>query len=288
MKGIILAGGLGTRLYPSSLAMNKHLMPVYDKPMIYYPLSTLMLAGIRDVLIISSPEYLPSFQTLLANGKQWGMNFSYAPQAYPRGIGEAILIGEKFIGQDNVCLILGDNILQGAGLEAKLTGAKEKISGATLFAYYVENPGDYGVIEFDVNSRPLSIVEKPTHPKSNYALTGLYFYDNQVIEVAKSIQPSLRNELEISDINAKYLQKQQAHVEILGRGFTWLDMGTHSSLLKASHYIEVIETRQGLKIGCPEEIAWRKGYISTQELKTLAQKIPNTHYAKYLTQIVGH
>ncbi len=286
MKGIILAGGSGMRLYPSSLAINKHLIPIYDKPMIYYPLSTLMLAEIREVLIISSPQYLSSFQNLLADGQQWGMNFSYAVQSQPRGIGEAFSIGKEFIGNDHVCLILGDNILQGSGLEEKLKNAKNKSSGATLFAYYVENPSDYGVIEFDANQRPCRIIEKPKHLISNYAITGLYFYDNQVVEIAQSMKPSARNELEISDINAKYLQDQCIHIEILGRGFTWLDMGTHSSLLKASNYIEVIESRQGLKIGCPEEIAWRKGFITTQQLASLAQKIPHPHYSQYLSQLM--
>ena len=287
MKGILLAGGLGTRLYPSTYVVSKLLLPVYDKPMIYYSLSTLLLTGIRDILIISTPQYLPLLKNLLNDGSQWGVNLSYAEQAKPRGIAEAFIIGEKFIGNNKVALILGDNIFHGAGLEAQLHAAIDKPAGATLFAYYVDAPQNYGVVEFDKNHRPVSLVEKPKIPTTHYAITGLYFYDNQVVEMAKSLPPSARNELEITDINNLYLQKQQVAVEILGRGFTWLDAGTHESLLKASIYVEVIETRQGLKIGCPEEIAWRKGYISNQQLETLAQNMKNLNYKEYLLKIMS-
>jgi glucose-1-phosphate thymidylyltransferase len=287
MKGILLAGGLGTRLYPSTYVVSKLLLPVYDKPMIYYSLSTLLLTGIRDILIISTAQYLPLLKNLLNDGSQWGINLSYAEQAKPRGIADAFIIGEKFIGNHKVALILGDNIFHGAGLEAQLHAAIHKPAGATLFAYYVDAPQNYGVVEFDKNQQPVSLVEKPKIPTTHYAITGLYFYDNQVVEMAKNLPPSARNELEITDINNLYLQRQQVAVEILGRGFTWLDAGTHESLLKASIYVEVIETRQGLKIGCPEEVAWRKGYISNQQLETLAQNMKNLNYKEYLLKIMN-
>lgn len=287
MKGIVLAGGLGTRLYPSSYVINKHLLPVYDKPMIYYPLSTLLLGGIRDILIISTPNHLPLFQALLKDGQQWGVQFTYAAQLQPRGIADAFIIGENFIGQDRVALVLGDNIFQGSGLEDKLKSALQKENGATLFAYYVENAQRYGIVEFDKNFSPLAFVEKPQKSSSNYAITGLYYYDNQVIEIAKQLTFSGRNELEVTDINSYYLNKQQATVEILGRGFTWLDAGAHDSLLKAANYIEVIESRQGLKIGCPEEIAWRKEYITSSQLEKLAQNMTNSHYSQYLLKILN-
>lgn len=288
MKGILLAGGLGTRLYPSTYVVSKLLLPVYDKPMVYYSLSTLMLTGIRDILVISTPQYLPLLKNLLSDGSQWGINLIYAEQPKPRGIADAFIIGEKFIGNNKVALILGDNIFHGAGLEAQLNSAMQNSGGATLFAYYVDTPQNYGVVEFDKNHQPVSLIEKPQTPTSNYAITGLYFYDNQVIEMAKNLPASARNELEITDINKLYLQKQQVAVEILGRGFTWLDAGTHESLLKASIYVEVIETRQGLKIGCPEEVAWRKGYISNQQLQALAQNMKNLNYKEYLLKIMSH
>lgn len=287
MKGILLAGGLGTRLYPSTYVVSKLLLPVYDKPMIYYSLSTLLLTGIRDILVISTPQYLPLLKSLLGDGHQWGVQFSYAEQLKPRGIAEAFIIGEQFIGKARVALILGDNIFQGAGLEAQLNTAIQNAHGATLFAYYVDTPENYGVVELDKNRKPISIVEKPKVTSSNYAVTGLYFYDNQVVEMAKNLKPSHRNELEITDINKLYLEKQQIAVEILGRGFTWLDAGTHETLLKASIYVEVIETRQGLKIGCPEEIAWRKGYISSQQLESLANTMKNLNYKEYLLKIMN-
>lgn len=287
MKGILLAGGMGTRLYPSSYVLNKHLIPVYDKPMIYYSLSTLLLAGIRDILIISTPQYLPLFQTLLQDGQQWGVHFSYANQPEARGIADAFIVGEQFIGDNNVALILGDNIFQGSGLENMLNTACNRTTGATLFAYYVENPQRYGVVEFDKNQKPLTIVEKPQTPRSNYAITGLYFYDNRVIDIAKRLTFSPRNELEISDINAQYLQSNEVNLEILGRGFTWLDMGTHESLLKASNYIEVVESRQGLKIGCPEEIAWRKGFIDNSQLERIAHNMKKSNYSEYLLKILS-
>ena len=286
MKGIVLAGGLGTRLYPLSLVLNKHLLPVYDKPMIYYSLSTLMLAGVRDILIISSSHHLPLFQALLGDGNQWGVNYSYAEQSNPGGIAEAFIIGGEFINDDSVCLILGDNIFQGSGLDEKLKTATNKTMGATLFAYQVDNPKAYGVVEFNNQREVLRITEKPDIPKSNYAITGLYFYDHHVVDIAKSISPSSRGELEISDVNNVYLENNQVSVEILGRGFTWLDMGTHQSLLKASNYIEIIESRQGLKIGCPEEVAWRKGYIDDQQSENLAQASPSSGYHQYLMALL--
>ncbi len=288
MKGIVLAGGMGTRLYPSTYAVNKHLMPVYDKPMIYYSISTLLLGGIRDILIISSDNHLSSFQTLLGDGNEWGVNFSYIAQSKPRGIADAFILGEKFINNSRIALILGDNIFQGSGLEEKLNSAIHRSKGATLFAYYVENPQRYGIVEFDKNYKPTAFIEKPENPRSHYAITGLYFYDSDVVEIAKKLTFSHRNELEITDINSQYLQNQQVNLEILGRGFTWLDMGTHQSLLKASNYIEVIESRQGLKIGCPEEIIWRKGYIDNNQLEKLANKMKNSNYSQYLLNIMKH
>ena len=272
MKGIVLAGGLGTRLYPSSYVINKHLLPVYDKPMIYYPLSTLLLGGIRDILIISTPNHLPLFQALLKDGQQWGVQFTYAAQLQPRGIADAFIIGENFIGQDRVALVLGDNIFQGSGLEDKLKSALQKENGATLFAYYVENAQRYGIVEFDKNFSPLAFVEKPQKSSSNYAITGLYYYDNQVIEIAKQLTFSGRNELEVTDINSYYLNKQQATVEILGRGFTWLDAGAHDSLLKAANYIEVIESRQGLKMRLSGRNRLAQGVYYFQSVRKISAK----------------
>ena len=286
MKGIILAGGTGSRLYPITFNNSKHLLPVYDKPMIYYPLSTLMLAEIRDILIISSEQYIEDYQQLLGDGSQLGLNISYASQNEPRGIAESFIIGESFIGSDNVCLILGDNIFQGTGLQQQLLSAKNHIDGASVFAYYVDNPTDYGVVSFDKQLKALSIEEKPSQPKSNYAVTGLYFYDNHVVDIAKSISPSKRGELEITDVNKIYLENGQLRVNLLGRGFVWLDMGTPESLLAASNYIQVIEQRQGLKISCIEEIAWRMKYIDDKQFLSLAKGLQKTAYGNYLLNLI--
>ncbi len=288
MKGIILAGGVGTRLHPLTGYVSKQLLPVYDKPMVYYPLTTLMLAGIREILIISTPRDLPAFQALLGDGSKWGLEFSYAEQANPNGIAEAFIIGEKFISKDNVCLVLGDNIFHGAELHEILKSARENLKGATLFGYYVNDPERYGVVVFNNKREVVDIEEKPTKPKSNYAITGLYFYDNQVINIAKSLKPSLRSELEITDVNKIYLQQRQLEVVTLSRGFAWLDTGTHKSLLEAAHYFAVLEDRQGLKIACPEEIAWRMDYISTTDMQKLAESLANSSYGEYLLKILEH
>lgn len=286
MKGIILAGGLGTRLYPATRSISKQLLPVYDKPMIYYPICTLMQAGICDILIITTPHELPMFQDLLGNGSQWGISLSYAPQPRPEGIAQAFLIGESFIAKDSVCLILGDNILYGDGLTEKLRHAVEQKSGATIFGYYVSDPERYGVIVFDKHGRPADIIEKPTTFVSHYAVIGLYFYDNHVIEIAKHLKPSPRGELEITDVNRHYLQQQKLHVEKFGRGTAWLDTGTHKSLLDAANFIYVLEQRQGLKIGSPEEVAWRTGLIAADQFTSLASTQIKSGYGEYLLDLV--
>lgn len=282
MKGIILAGGLGTRLYPATLALSKQLLPVYDKPMIYYPLCTLMLAGLRDIVVITTPHEKPMFQGLLGDGSQWGIQLTYLTQASPDGIAQAFILAEDYIGQDSVCLILGDNILYGDGLAEKLQFAAKQPAGATIFGYYVSDPERYGVIAFDEQQQPCDIIEKPKQFVSHYAVIGLYFYDNEVIKIAKSLQPSARGELEITDVNAHYLRIKQCRVEKLGRGTAWLDTGTHKSLLDAANFISVLEQRQGLKIGSPEEIAWRMGYIQKEQLNQLAQKQIKSGYGEYL------
>ncbi|MBP2643862.1 MAG: rmlA 2 [Firmicutes bacterium] len=284
-KGIILAGGSGTRLYPLTKVVSKQLMPVYDKPMIYYPLTTLMLAGISDIQVISTPQDLPLYQQLLQDGTQWGLNIFYAPQPRPEGIAQAFIIGQKFIGDEGCVLVLGDNIFHGDGLAVKLQQAASKNTGATVFGYWVSNPEQYGVIEFDETGAAVSLEEKPKQAKSNYAVTGLYFYDHQVVDMAKNLKPSARGELEITDINMLYLNQGQLRVERLGRGYAWLDTGTHRSLLQAANFIETIEQRQGLKIACSEEVAFRMGYISSQQLIKIAESYRNNGYGSYLLKL---
>ena len=285
-KGIILAGGSGSRLHPATLAISKQLLPVYDKPMIYYPLSTLMLAGIRDVLIISTPQDIPRFEQLLSDGNQWGMNLQYAVQASPDGLAQAFVIGELFIGNDLSALVLGDNIFHGHDFHHLLGSAMARTDGASVFAYHVHDPERYGVAEFDANGKVLSLEEKPIQPKSSYAVTGLYFYDQQVVELAKSLKLSPRGELEITDLNRLYLQQSQLNVEIMGRGYAWLDTGTHESLLEASQFIATLENRQGLKVACPEEIAYRQQWINAAQLEKLAHPLTKNGYGQYLLRIL--
>jgi len=285
-KGIILAGGSGTRLYPATTVISKQLMPIYDKPMVYYPLSSLMLAGIRDILLISTPRDTPRFAELLGDGQQWGLQIRYAVQASPDGLAQAFLIGQDFIGNDPCALILGDNIFYGRDLEPPMRQANARTDGATIFAYHVQDPERYGVVEFDPSRRVIGIEEKPARPKSNFAVTGLYFYDNQVVDIARTIRPSARGELEITDINRSYLARGQLQVELMGRGIAWLDTGTHESLLDAGQFIATIEKRQGLKVACPEEIAYRRGYIDALQLERLAEPLKNNAYGKYLLQLL--
>jgi len=285
-KGIVLAGGSGTRLHPVTRAISKQLLPIYDKPMIYYPLSTLMLGGTRDILIISTPQDLPAFERLFGDGTQWGLNLSYAEQPSPDGLAQAFLIGREFIGSDPSCLVLGDNIFYGHDLSSTLQRAAGRQSGATIFGYHVTNPTAYGVVEFDARGRAVRIEEKPVQPKSNYAVTGLYYYDNCVVDIARELRPSARGELEITDVNSRYLELGALEVEILGRGTAWLDTGTHEALLQAGLFIETIEQRQGLKIACPEEIAFRMGYIDAEQVERLAAALGETGYGRYLLQLI--
>ena len=286
-KGIILAGGSGTRLYPVTQSISKQLLPVYDKPMIYYPLSTLMLAGIQDILIISTPDDIPRFESLLGDGGQWGLNILYKVQPSPDGLAQAFILGDTFIGNDLSALVLGDNIFYGHDFNELLGNAMKREKGATVFAYHVHDPERYGVAEFDKSNKVLSLEEKPKHPKSNYAVTGLYFYDQDVVAMAKSLKPSLRGELEITDLNRLYLEKQKLNVEIMGRGYAWLDTGTHDSLLEASQFIATLENRQGLKVACPEEISYRRGWINAAQLEKLAQPLSKNGYGQYLQRILN-
>ena len=286
MKGIILAGGSGTRLHPLTHSLSKQLLPVYDKPMIYYPLSVLMLAGIQDVLIITTPHDQQSFINLLGSGRQWGLNITYEAQPNPDGLAQAFIIGEEFIGNDSVSLVLGDNIFHGHGLDKLLDHAKQQVKGATVFGYYVKDPERYGVVDFDDDGHAIALEEKPENPTSNYAVTGLYFYDNDVIDIAKNIKPSPRGELEITDVNKVYMERGDLNVEVMGRGYAWLDTGTHASLLQASNFIQVMEERQGLKIACPEEIAYSQGFIDAKQVEKLASHLLKSGYGEYLMGLI--